>query len=234
MTSLDSAATRDIVGDIFREAGLGSDAVDKRPNKRGELMRGRLVAAAAECFAEYGYVRTRVSDVVHRAGTAQGNFYRHFSSLDEIFLTVLRPAVEELASPTPRRKGRSADLTSLITVNTEYLRSYARHRNMIRLLREAAAASSNDGFLQVWLILRGHFVAQVRSWLGRLAETGQIEDRGLNLLAESLGCLTEQLAYVHVGLPSTTPRPERIDELGEALGEAWFRLLPRPSEPSGV
>ena len=43
---------------------------------------------------------------------------------------------------------------------------------------------------------------------------------------EALGCITEQMAYVHLGLPAATPRPERIRQLGEIVGEVWYRSLP--------
>lgn len=217
------------IASIYRDAGLDDQSPAKRPNKRGQQTRERLIQAATECFTEYGYTRTRISDVVHRAGTAQGNFYRHFTSLDDAFLAVLRPGLEELAAASAKRSGHSTDLTSLVETNTTYLRTYARHRHILRLLREAAAASPNDGFQALWLRLRGDFVGRTRRWLVYLRDAGKIEDVDLELLAETLGCLTEQLAYVHVGLPTTTPRPERIDELGRALGQAWFRLLPRSS-----
>jgi hypothetical protein len=114
----------------------------------------------------------------------------------------------------------------MIDVNVSYLHAYSRHRKVLRLLREAAAASSNEGFGQLWLDLRGDFVARTRRWLQRLRDSGRIGDTDVDLLAESLGCMTEQMAYVHVGLPVSTPKRERIDELGRTLGEVWFRALP--------
>ncbi|WP_068395774.1 TetR/AcrR family transcriptional regulator [Kribbia dieselivorans] len=227
MSGTDEAVSSSLITEFYSDAGLAAEVPSKRPNKRGEQTRERLIKAATECFTEYGYTRTRISDVVHRADTAQGNFYRHFGSLDEAFLAVLRPGLEELASASTRRSGHSTDLASLVETNSTYLHTYARHRHILRLLREAAASSPNDGFQSLWLRLRGDFVARTRRWLVRLHEAGKIEDVNLDLLAESLGCLTEQMAYVHVGLPPTTPRRERIDELGQALGEAWFRLIPR-------
>jgi AcrR family transcriptional regulator len=227
-------ATRSLVDDIYTHTGLVEpDAqTPKRANKRGELTREKIVQAAIECFSEYGYTRTRISDITHRAKTAQGNFYRHFNSLDEVFLAALRPGLQALADATSRRSSGELDLQTLIEVNTTYLHAYARHRHTLRLLREAAASSSNDGFLQLWLTIRGDFVARTRRWLQRLSDAGQIGETNLDLLAESLGCLTEQLAYVNVGLPASTPRRERIDELGQALGEVWFRALPPPESSS--
>ena len=85
------------------KASTAGRATARRPNRRGQVMREKLVQAAAECFREYGYSKTRISDIVHRAGTAQGNFYRHFSSLDEIFVAALEPPLRELASSSGRR-----------------------------------------------------------------------------------------------------------------------------------
>src|SRR5690242_2581194 len=83
-----------LVSIIYNDAGLqSSEASAKRPNKRGEQTRERLIQASVECFTEYGYTRTRISDIVHRAGTAQGNFYRHFTSLDDVFLEAMRPGL---------------------------------------------------------------------------------------------------------------------------------------------
>lgn len=214
------------VAAMFSDVGLReTESPAKRPNKRGEQTRERIVRAATECFAEYGYTRTRISDIVHRAGTAQGNFYRHFTSLDDVFLAAIKTGLEELAEASRRRPSSAVEREALIEVHTHYLTTYARHRHILRLLREAAASSPNDGFLQLWLRMRGDFVARTRRWLQRLVDAGQLVEQDLDMLAETLGCLTEQLAYVHVGLPAATPRRERIEELGDALGDAWFRLL---------
>ena len=44
--------------------------------------------AASEVFAEKRFLDTNVSDIVHRAGTAHGTFYRYFNSKEEIFREV--------------------------------------------------------------------------------------------------------------------------------------------------
>ena len=223
-----SRSTIDGIDAAYTAAGLldSTPAPAKRANKRGEQTHDKLVKAAVECFTEYGYTRTRISDITHRANTAQGNFYRHFTGLDDIFLAALRPSLAELASARLRPDHAHGELESLIEVNTAYLQTYARSRNMLRLLREAAAASENKGFAQLWLNLRGDFVRRTEHWLARLESQGVIEPCNHNLLAETLGCATEQMAYIHVGLPASTPRRERLEELGVALGELWYRALP--------
>jgi AcrR family transcriptional regulator len=218
--------------DVYTAAGLTSPdtVVTKRPNRRGELTREKIVQAAVECFSEYGYTRTRISDITHRAKTSQGNFYRHFNSLDEVFLAALRPGLQELADATSRRLVTDNELAALIDVNVTYLHAYSRHRHILRLLREAAAASENEGFRELWMKLRGDFVARTRRWLTYLDDRGQLGDVDVHMLAEALGCMTEQMAYVHVGLPVTTPKREQIDALGEALGHLWFRAITPPAK----
>jgi AcrR family transcriptional regulator len=217
----------------FTRAGLVENvsALPKRANRRGEQTRDKIITAATECFTEYGYTRTRISDITHRADTAQGNFYRHFAGLDEVFLAALRPALEELSNSRGRPDRAHGELTSLIEVNTTYLHTYSRHRHMLRLLREAGAASANGGFQQLWLNLRADYVARTRRWLDRLAEADVVENQDFELLAETLGCMTEQMAYVHIGLPASTPKRERIEELGKTLGEVWYRTLPLKAAP---
>ncbi|MEV0854456.1 TetR/AcrR family transcriptional regulator [Nocardia fluminea] len=229
----ESPRTPRTVDDAFTDAGLldTEASVAKRTNRRGEQTRIKIVQAATECFSEYGYTRTRISDITHRADIAQGAFYRHFAGLDDVFLAVLRPGMTELAEAMSRRLSTEDELAVLIDVNVAYLHAYSRHRKVLRLLREAAAASANEGFAQLWLNLRGDFVKRIQRWLQRLRDNGLIGDTDVELLAETLGCMTEQMAYVHVGLVASTPRRERIDALGRAIGEVWFRALPPPSGP---
>src|SRR5690606_41003755 len=65
-------------------ASLLPESAEKRPNKRGQETREKLIAAAADCFSDYGYNRTRISDIASRAGTAQGNFYRSEEHTSEL------------------------------------------------------------------------------------------------------------------------------------------------------
>ena len=231
MTATDST---DGIDAVYSTAGLldAGTMPTKRTNKRGEQTRDKLIAAAIDCFTEYGYTKTRISDITPRANTAQGNFYRHFVGLDDIFLAALRPSLEALAASRMRLDRTHGELATLIEVNTTYLQTYARNRHMLRLLREASAASENKGFATLWLNLRADFVKRTERWLVRLDESGQLEKTNLNLLAETLGCATEQMAYVHVGLASSTPRREEIAELGTALGELWFRAIPFLDRPA--
>ncbi len=44
----------------------------------------RILDAAANLFAHYGYDKTAVSDIAHDAGVSQGTIYLHFASKDKL------------------------------------------------------------------------------------------------------------------------------------------------------
>lgn len=55
-----------------------------RTTKDPEIRRQELMDAALELFLERGTDGTAVSDIVRRVGVAQGTFYYHFKSKDEV------------------------------------------------------------------------------------------------------------------------------------------------------
>lgn len=52
-------------------------------------VRGRIEAAALECFARLGYEATTVARIAERAGVAAGNVYRYVASKEALFAAVL-------------------------------------------------------------------------------------------------------------------------------------------------
>jgi AcrR family transcriptional regulator len=52
--------------------------------------RGRILAAAADRFAAFGYRRTGMAEIARQAGVAAGTLYRYFDSKEEIFRAVIR------------------------------------------------------------------------------------------------------------------------------------------------
>lgn len=61
-----------------------------------EHQRERLLAAISDSLAENGYDGTTVAAISGRAGVSKSDFYRHFASKDECFLSAYDDAVEHL------------------------------------------------------------------------------------------------------------------------------------------
>src|SRR6266850_1474816 len=52
--------------------------------------RTRILAAAEQRFASFGYRRTGISEIAREAGVAPGTLYRYFENKEEIFRAVMR------------------------------------------------------------------------------------------------------------------------------------------------
>jgi TetR/AcrR family transcriptional regulator, fatty acid metabolism regulator protein len=63
---------------------------------KGQLSRSRLLQAAAAEFAANGFHRTKISDIVRRAGLTQAAFYLYFPSKEAVWLELVSPFFERL------------------------------------------------------------------------------------------------------------------------------------------
>jgi AcrR family transcriptional regulator len=77
------------------ETGEGADDRAAATRKR---RRRQILDAATEVFAERGYHKASISDVIDRAGIARGTFYLYFSSKHSVFAAILDEALTELRS----------------------------------------------------------------------------------------------------------------------------------------
>ena len=197
-------------------------------------MREALLEAGAEMFAELGYERTRVADIVLRAETAHGNFYRHFKDKDEILIAILEPFIEALrvgsgraAHPQKSSAVVAPTEKDLVASNLAFFTFYAKHRRLLRVMREASShGGETSSFLELWLRQRGTFVDRTDRWLTRLQRADLISaDIQCRDTAEALGSMTEQLAFVKIGLAARTPRRAEIERLAQTCGRIWFSTL---------
>ena len=198
------------------------------PTRRGAITRAKLIEAGRKAFSTYGYEIARVSDVAKLAGVSHGNFYRHFTDKDDLLHAVLDELHQGLRRPVRRQKSSTEGgmLGEMINYNASFFHTYAEHRDMLRVAREAAAKPGPSRFLETWLEMRVPFIQRNQRWMERLQAKGVIDaSMDIALMAESLGSMIEQLAYVHIGLPEKQPSAERLDELGQICGIIWFRSI---------
>lgn len=80
------------------------------PQRPKTQVRAAILQAAAEAFAEAGFERAALGDIVERAGTSIGNLYKYFRNKDELFAEFI-----------PR--GFAADLTDRVRAQVEALRA---------------------------------------------------------------------------------------------------------------
>ena len=59
-----------------------------RPDKK-TMTRGQILQAALTCFADKGYHRATMDDIVAQSGLSKGTLYWHFKSKKELFISLL-------------------------------------------------------------------------------------------------------------------------------------------------
>lgn len=138
-------------------AGVGHSATPVLSRRRAQTQ-ARLVAAAAEVFAERGFGRATVEDVCERAGYSRGAFYSNFDSLDGLFFalygarsTELIEAVREVVEVTPDKLSLGEVIDRVIAVlpisreshllNMEFAAHALRHHDVAAALAEHRRAA---------------------------------------------------------------------------------------------
>jgi AcrR family transcriptional regulator len=203
-------------------------AAELTGNSRGRRSRERLLEAARVCFGRHGYAATRIADITAEAAMSQGGFYRHFKDKNDILVAALREPLDALLDATGPLSQLSGDAlvdeAAIIAAHTGFFRVYADHREVLRVIREAAAMHE-PGLRELWLEVRGRYTARIEAWLRRLQAAGLLDTSDLVLLSEVLGATLDQTAYTRLGLADGPPAPAEVDALGRVTGELWARAL---------
>jgi len=208
-------------------AARPADVAVRTPNARGRASRARLLEAAAVCFGRDGYAATRIADITAQAGMSPAGFYRHFPDKTALLLEALREPLDALLAATgPLTEHSSVDAEAIVERNTEFFRVYAEHRRTLRVLRELAV-THEDGLDEVWLQRRREYVDRIAGWLRRLERAGELHTTDVDVLADALGAVLDQLAYTRLGLAAREPTERDIETLGRVSGEIWLGALTR-------
>ncbi len=198
------------------------------PTPKGQATRERMLDAATEVFVHLGYEATRVVDINAKAGVSHGLFYRHFKDKAEILVAVLDRMNAQLRHTSGREVGEDGAVTlaQLERRNIQFFREYTQNRKLLRVAREVAARSDEIGFREMWLKMRNRYVERTHRWLDQLvanSEISPLEDAAM--VAAGLSALTEQLAYVEIGLAVEDPEAATIERLGRSCALIWYRTI---------
>lgn len=89
---------------------------------RGEETRNRILDAALEAFARYGYDGTGVAEICRRAGVTKGGFYHHFPSKQAVFLEMLERLLEGIDEQLEAARGRGQTVAEELVRMTGMIR----------------------------------------------------------------------------------------------------------------
>ncbi|MCK2220053.1 TetR/AcrR family transcriptional regulator [Actinomadura sp. ATCC 31491] len=175
----------------------------------------RILDAAAELIARWGYDKTTIDDVARRAGVAKGTIYLHWRTRDQLFGALLRRErvrlLEEVKATRPATLHELFGRFVRTTLSRPLLRAVLLGDDEVlgKLTRMKRTSTTS-------LQLGPHFDA----YLDRLIEHGAVrKEPGDHLIVIS------SIVYGFVALPDLLPERSRLS--GERIAELVTDTLER-------
>lgn len=131
--------------------------------------RKRILAAAFECFCEFGYEKSSMKRIAERAGVSQPLLHHHFETKERLLESAIEEMAADMFSTGFARLPQQASVAESLDAATELL--YALFVNNLRaatfMVEFAAAANHNDALKQAYL---GYQETQRRNVAGFIEE----------------------------------------------------------------
>ena len=211
--------------------------------------RAKLLAAARQAFADLGYGKARVEDVVARAGVGHGTFYAYFPNkraalaalIHENAATLVGLAGQPWGAPRrPRRTGGASGKSppvptanqvrdSLVAVLSGLADLYDADADLIVLWTEASMRDPELG--RVLDEVRRQFAKRVARNIERAAAQGLTRPVDAHTAATALAAMAEQTLF----LRAVRKEPLDRDTTVQTLADLWYHALYReqPGDPDG-
>lgn len=183
--------------------------------------RAKLLAAARRAFAELGYAKARVEDIVTGAGVGHGTFYAYFPNKQAALAALVREhagTLEELASQPWRAGDVRASLAEVLGGLADL---YDRDADMLVLWTEAA---TQDPELAALLDeVRHQFVERIARNIERATRQGLARPVDPFTAATALAAMAERTLF----LRAARKEPLERDQTVEVLADLWYHALYR-------
>lgn len=182
---------------------------------RGRRTRESLLAAARTTFEANGFTATRMGDIAAAATVSHGTVYTYFETKEAVLEAVVQQVIDDLLASL----GSSAAVDPLDRVreaNARYLRAYAEHAGLLRVVEEAAF--TDERFGEVLQQLRSTHVRRVAAAIRRLQSEGAASaDLDPAASAAALCSMVEGFARYHADAAPA--------EASHTLTTLWARAL---------
>ena len=113
----------------------------------------KLINSAIKIFAQKGYWKAKVSDIVNDAGVAQGTFYLYFNSKKDCLKKVLLILHEESISQMNNMLNSGANLLNIVIF---FIKRVIKFKDISKVFLFEALASG-DEFKDLYFQFKSHF-----------------------------------------------------------------------------
>jgi AcrR family transcriptional regulator len=183
--------------------------------------RDRILQAALEVFAQKGYHRALVDDIVRASRTSKGAVYHHFPNKEALFLALVDEFAGRLAeSVAAAIAGAEGALGKVEAALTAGLETFARHRDLARILL-LESVSLGSSYQSKRLEVHDRFAALIQAHLDEAVAEGSIP--GLDTQVATLAWLGALNEVVVQWL--CRGRPDLLCEAVPALAPLLLRSI---------
>jgi len=136
--------------------------------------RDRILQAALQVFAEKGYHRAVVDDIVRASQTSKGAVYHHFPNKEALFLALVDEFSARLAEAIATAiEGSHGALEKVQAALGAGLQTFARHRELARILL-LESVSLGPAYAAKRAEVHGRFAALIQAHLDQAVAEGSI------------------------------------------------------------
>jgi TetR/AcrR family transcriptional regulator, fatty acid metabolism regulator protein len=136
--------------------------------------RDRILQAALQIFAEKGYHRAVVDDIVRASGTSKGAVYHHFPNKEALFLALVDAfsarLAEAVAMAVERSHGALGKVEAALRAGLE---TFARHRALARILL-LESVSLGSAYQAKRAEVHGRFASLIGAYLDQAMAEGSV------------------------------------------------------------
>jgi len=184
----------------------------------------QILIAAEKLFAKRGYDGVSMQQIASDAGVSKANIYHHFKSKDELYLAVLKYALQDMNELLAELQGIDGTSTEqLAHFSAEHLKHINTNSSISRLiLREMLDGSSSRGQDLAEQVFAEYF-SLLRSLLCKCQQRGEIRrDIDPDHMAAALAGMN---VFLFQSWPALQHFPGNIFKNQQKSGKVMFELL---------
>jgi AcrR family transcriptional regulator len=192
---------------------------------KGKRTWAHILASARRVFARTGYVAATMSAIAEESGTSLGGLYRYFTNKEDVFESLIGNIHEELyrVSGTTTHNFHDAPYDALFEANLGYLRHYYEHRDVMRVLVEAATVE--DRFRDFWWKMRARHINRFTQALHTQHGMDKVDGLPAHLMTEAAACMVEQSAYFWFAHEEQHDEAVSVEEAAQVVTRAWHNMF---------
>jgi AcrR family transcriptional regulator len=209
-----------------RSAAVRSGALPgelRRTRNSAETTEQILLDAARRVFADKGYIRATVQDIIETTGLSRGTFYLYFRSTDDIFVRTITKVVDDIVASSRVRSGNTLR-QRVYENNLRYFEIFGANRGLLRAFFEASYVDPEIGRKRAEM--RSAYIIRVRDHLERQLQLGRCLPIDPDAAALSLAMMVEGTAQSFAVLKMEPfERPLELKKLCTEVTEIWCRAV---------